>query len=211
MPCCIPMYLVDRDVECLCRLLDQDPDAAVILPDGPGRWKAHRGVPKLKDGQVGLWHVPSGPITLEPTDLKAKARTVKSPFAGWREIVSPVEPGVPWLGPASTGVVWLTVRRRAGPSSHTFRTMNRPHWTAPANQVIGMSTFDWIGNHYGIIGTPAAESTTKWWSSLRRRVARVATAIPSSGKTSGRPKDVWAFPAALAEIEAGRKRADNPT
>lgn len=205
------MYLVDEDVAPLCRMLDEDPDVALVRPDGPGRWKAHRRVPKLRDGQHALWHVPSGPIKLEPTAEGAMPKQIVNPFAGWREIVKPAERGVPWFGPGPTGIIWLTVRRKAGPATRTFSAMTARPWTAPANEVIGLSTFGWIGNYYSIIGHPAAESTAKWWKSLGRRVAKVAVRVPSSGPLSGRTRDVWAFPAALAEIRQGRRRADNPT
>ena len=211
----LPMYLVDKDVGQLCRLLDEDPDVALIRPDepgrGPGRWKADGRVPKLSDGEYGLWHVPSGPIKLEPRDVKAKARTVKDPFAGWREIDKPVERGVPWLGPGPTGVVWLSIRRKAGTARESFSPMTGRSWSAPANEVIGLSSFNWIGNYYAVIGSRPAASTERWWKALRRAVAKLADPIPTSGPITGRPKDVWAFPAALAQIRQGRRRADNPT
>jgi hypothetical protein len=48
------MYLVDRDVKTLCAMLSEDPDIALIRADGPGRWKAQRDVPKLRDGEHAL-------------------------------------------------------------------------------------------------------------------------------------------------------------
>jgi hypothetical protein len=118
--------------------------------------------------------------------------------------------GVPWFGPGPVGIIWLTIRRTAGPRSRVFRPMIERPWSAPANEVIGLSTFGWIGNEYRIIGSPAPEATEQWWRSLRRRVAKVALQIPSDGRITGKPKAVWAFPAALARIRAGVKRADNP-
>ena len=74
--------------------------------------------------------------------------------------------------------------------------------------VIGLSTFSWIGNHYSIIGYRADPSTERWWQSLRRRIAKMAVKIPSSGRLTSNPKDVWAFPAALEQIRRGRKRGN---
>ncbi len=205
------MYLVGEDVKHLCRLLDDDPDIALIVADGPGRWKAQRHVPTLRDGEHMLWHIPSGPIELESRKLKEKPKKVRNPFAGWDEIVRPVERGVPWIGPGPLGIIYFRIRRRARRSG-CFRAITaRPSWTAPANKVIGLSTFSWIGNYYSIIGRKAADSTQKWWGSLRRRVAKLATRVPTTGALTGYPKDIWAFPAALALIRRGVKRADNPS
>ena len=203
------MYLADDDVADLCRMLHDDPEIALVRADGPGRWKAQRDVPKLADGPYALWHVPSGPITLEPTD-DTRPKRVSRPFAGWREIVKPFEPGVPWFGPAPTGIIYLTLRRKAGPRERTYSPMTTRPWTAPADQVIGVSEFSWIGNYYSIIGNAAPESTVRWWKSLRQRAAKTAVRVPNAGPLSGKVKDVWAFPAALAEIKKGRKRADGP-
>jgi hypothetical protein len=208
----LSMYLVERDVEQLCEVLDADPEVALVRGDGPGRWKAQRRVLTLSDGEHALWHVPSGPIALEPRTPRGRVKTVRDPFSGWAEIVAPIVPGVPWFGPGPLGIIWLTVRRRAGTTGETFRPVSlaRP-WSARASEVIGLSTFMWIGNYYSVIGSRAPEATVGWWNSLRRRVAKMATQIPTSGPITGRSKSVWAFPAALEQIRRGAKRADNPT
>jgi hypothetical protein len=205
------MYLVDRDVELLCEMLDADEDVALIRAAGPGRWKAQRKVPTLPDGQHALWHIPSGPIELESREPKGRVKKVRDPFAGWTEIVKPFVKGVPWFGPGPLGIIWLTIRRTAGTAGQTFRpsSMARP-WTARASEVIGRSDLNWIGNYYSIVGYRAPEATGRWWKSLRTRVAKVAIQIPSSGPITGSPKAVWAFPEALRWIRSGVKRADNP-
>src|SRR5688500_19547733 len=98
----LTMYLVDPDVNTLCAMLCDDPDVALIRADGPGRWKAQREIPTLPDGEHGLWHIPSGPIELHSTVPKAPPKVVKDPFRGWKEIVTPRQPGVPWI---STGAL----------------------------------------------------------------------------------------------------------
>ena len=208
----LSMYLLDADVKSLCAMLDEDPEIALVVADGPGRWKAQWRVPKLKDGKHALWHVPSGPIELERAAVKAPPKVVKDPFKGWAAHRPEVEHGAPWFGPGPLGIIFLTVRRKAGPASRTFSPMYRGAWSAPANQVIGRSDFFWIGNYYSVISSKykAAKSTQAWWQSLRRRVAKMAVQIPASGSWRGRDKDIWAFPQALGAIRAGAFRADNP-
>ena len=180
----LSMYLVDDDVPLLCRMLAEDPDVALVRAEGPGRWKAQRDVPTLRDGQYALWHVPSGPITLVSTDLAAKSKRVANPFAGWREIVKPFEKGVPWFGPGPLGIVYLTVRRKAGPPGRTFSPMTQRPWRAPADEVIGLSEISWIGNHYSILGRPAHESTVRWWKSLGGGWRRQRCAFPAAGRSA---------------------------
>ena len=204
------MYLINDDVARLCELLDVDEEIALIRPDGPGRWKAQRNVPTLRDGEYALWHIPSGPIELESTNVKAKPKKVKDAFAGWREIVKPFQRGVPWFGPGPLGIIRLRIHRKAGPAGRMFRSLTARPWSAPADDVIGLSSFSWIGNHYSIIGYRAAKATQRWWQSLRRRIAKEAKQIASAGPSNRGPKDAWAFPAALAQIRQGVRRADNP-
>src|SRR5688500_1301012 len=176
----ISMYLVDADVKLLCAMLDQDPDVALIVPDGPARWRAQRDVPKLGNGEHALWHVPSGPIELEARKGKDKPKVIRDPFHGWAARAPEVERdhgGVPWVGAGPLGIIWLTIRRTAGAKSRIFRPMTARPWSAPANEVIGLSTFAWIGNHYSIIGYKAPAETLRWWNALRRRVAKVAVQI----------------------------------
>jgi hypothetical protein len=193
-------------------MLDADPDIALIRPDGSGRWKAVRHIPALPDGRYALWHIPSGPITLdEPRKTKGRGKRNKNPFAGWTEIGEPFEPGVPWISAAPLGNIWLTIRRSAGTANQTFRptSLARP-WTARASEVIGRSEFHWIGNYYSVIGERAPRVTEDWWKSLRKRIAKVTTQIPTTGPITRKPKEVWAFPQALKQIRAGMRRADNP-
>jgi hypothetical protein len=206
----LTMYLIDRDVKTLCAMLHDDPDIALIRGDGPGRWKAQRDIPALADGEHGLWHIPSGPIALESRIPKSPPKLVKDPFRGWKEIVKPSNPKVPWISTAPLGVIWLRVRRKAGRGTSTYSPYTDPSWSAPANEVIGMSTFNWIGSYYSIIGQKPAKSTQLWWQSLRRRVAKIAQQIPSTGRLTGKDKEVWAFPAALEQIKRGARRADQP-
>ena len=208
----LSMYLVDRDVKSLCATLNDDPEIALIVPDGPRRWRAQRPVPKLADGQHALWHIPSGPIELESTRPKGKPAVVRDPFKGWATRAPEVEHGAPWFGPGPLGIIFLTVRRKAGPASRTFTPMFRGAWTAPANRVIGRSDFYWVGDHFGTVSKRyrAPQVTRIWWQSLRRRVAKLAVQVPSEGPLDRGTKSIWAFPGAVERIRHGALRADNP-
>jgi hypothetical protein len=73
-----------------------------------------------------------------------------------------------------------------------------------------MSGFEWIGNHYKVIGSPAEPVTEKWWHRLRRKIKRDAQRIPREGPPDGPHPEIWALPGALAQIEAGMPRDANP-
>jgi hypothetical protein len=208
----LSMYLTAPDVQQLCQMLDHDPDIALIRSAGPGKWKAQREIPTLPDGDHALYHIPSGPIVLEPTQPKGPRKIIKNPFRPWTEIVKPFAAGEPWFGPAPLGIIRLSIRTKAGPANQIYRptTLARP-WSAPASQVIGRSDFHWIGRYYSIIGDVPAKSTEQWWNALRRRIAKTAKPISSSGPlTQKEPGRIWAFPHALQQIRKGAKRADNP-
>jgi hypothetical protein len=141
--------------------------------------------------------------------LKDKPKVVRDPFKGWAARVPQFEHGAPWFGPGPLGIIRLELRRKAGPAGRVFSPMHS-RWSAPANQVIGRSDFYWVGNYYSVLGKKAAKATELWWQSLRRRVAKVAVQVPTSGPLTRGPKSIWAFPAALEEIKRGVRRADNP-
>ena len=206
------VYLVGPDVAQLCAMLDSDPEVALIVPAGRGKWRAQNEVPELEDGEHLLWHIPSGPIVLEPMKVKGKNTIVKEPLRGWKEIVKPQENGVPWISAAPLGIIRLTIRRTAGGADETFTatSLARP-WRARASDVIGLSGFGWVGNYYSIIGDRAPAATSKWWKSLRRRIEKMAIGIPTSGPLRAKPREAWAFPAAMGEIRRGKRRADNPS
>jgi hypothetical protein len=194
----IHLYLADdHDVAGLCAMLAADEEIALVVPDGPGRWRATREFPgTLRDGRHSLWHVPSGAIELESNKPKVKPKRVRDPFKGWAGRVPQFEArdNAPWFGPGPVGIIWLTIRRSASSDP----------------RAIGRSDFNWIGNEYRTIGYPAPEATERWWRSLRRRIAKVATPVSSSGAITIKPLDVFAFPSALSALRAGRNRAANP-
>lgn len=190
------MYLFNADVDLLVDHLDEDQDLAWLASDGPGQWRATPRHPVLS-GRLGLWHIPSGPLPLVgPDPTKGVADWVHDPFEGWRELRAGADPSTPYFGPGHPGVYWLNLRSAT----------DRGRRTAD----IGLSSFEWIGNHYRVIGAAADPSTERHWKSLRRWVAKVATKIPRSGSIDGPGPEIWTFPDALNAITSGASREPNP-
>jgi hypothetical protein len=186
------MYLLGSDVGLVVGRFDEDPAIAWLVGEGQGRWRAVARLDRAPPGRTGLWHVPSGPLPLVGgTGLDSPDGQIPDPWAGWADPREEGNPGTPYFGPGHPGVYWLNVRgMRQG--------------------AIGMSTIEWIGNHYRIIGSPADPQTERHWKALRRWAGRVGTKIPRTGPLNGPGQEIFAFPAALAAVRSGQNRAANP-
>jgi hypothetical protein len=190
------MYVLNTDVDLLVTHLDDDPDLAWLAADGPKRWKASPRHPQLR-GRIGLWHIPSGPLPrLDEDPTKAVSSWIHDPFEGWDELRPGRDPTTPYFGAGHPGVYWLNLRTDA----------DRPRRTAD----IGLSSFEWIGNRYRAIGSPAHPTTEKHWRALRKWVAKVATKVPRTGNLDDPGAEIWAFREALEGITSGVGREPNP-
>ena len=191
----IPLYADDEDLGTVSGWLCDDDEVAFIVGNGPECWRAVRGLQTRGDGRFCLWHVPSGPLPLLPADAHSQTiSTVADPWKGWRELRAGAVPSEPYFGAGHVGVVWFNA--------------NAQGTEAPGS--IGMSSFEWIGDHYKIIGHPAPKVTHRWWSRLRGRIRRVAVRIPREGASDGPSPEIWALPSALRRIESGAPRDTNP-
>ena len=186
------MYLNKADLDQLCAWLNEERDLAFIISDGPMRWRAVKAVSEASDGRFCLWHQQSGPLPM--LRHGAPDSIVVDPWAGWTEEVTGADPTQPYFGAGDPGIYWL--------NAQTAST-----WTAES---IGLSSFEWIGNHYKIIGKEAPLATRQWWERLRRWVKKQAVRIPRAGNWDGPDAEIWAFPGALEEIKAGKHRDENP-
>jgi hypothetical protein len=191
------MYLLGPDVELLTERLDSDEEIAWLVTNGPGRWVARPEHPALDGDRYGLWHVPSGPLPLL-TDWgdDASDGLIENPWSGWQEKLEGADSDIPYFGAGHPGVYWLNLRTSGGSASRGVE--------------IGLSSFEWIGNHYRAIGSPAKQTTQRHWRRLRYWVAKRARLIPRIGRLNGPESEIYAFPAALSAIKAGAKRAANP-
>ena len=183
----LPLYMDDQDTADLLSWLNDETHIAFIIPDGAKRWKAVSTVATLSPRNC-LWHTDSGslPLLTETSDL-----VVDDPWSGWTEQRTGANPTTPYFGAGHPGIYWLNHRR-------------------DDSSTIALSSFEWIGNHYRIIGNPAPPSTEKWWARLRRRIKKTAVRVPRTGPVGGANPEIWALPNALAAIQSGAERSPNP-
>jgi len=102
-----------------------------------------------------------------------------------------INTNLPYFGAGCPAIFWLNVS-----------TENETE--------IGISSFEWIGNHYSVIGNSATDEAKKWWAKLRRWVKLQTTYIPRQGSTTDTRKEIYAFNSALNDIKLGMNRAKNP-
>lgn len=188
----IPMYLVPDDVPSLLALLDED--LALIVPDGARRWRATLDRAQMDASRTAFWHVPSGPLPLVRSQPNLPDREVSDPWAGWTEERTGADATTPYFGAGHPGVFWLNLGIRSN----------------PAKYVCGLSSFEWIGNRYSIIGPPAPDVTVKRWNRLKRQIAKVATKIPRGGRTEPTPPEIWAFANADEALGSFGQADNNP-
>ena len=211
----LPMYLMREDVELLNDWLNLEDEIAFLTSNGNKRWiarKAHNilvdiegrdfsnqvRVPKYIE--YNLWHIPSGPLPLIGTSMSEtlkfwnkdqdKEKKVLDPWSGWKEVRTGANSEIPYFGAGHPGVMHLEVK-------------------LSDKDIIPMSSFGWIGNHYKIIGNGAEKSTEKFWSKLRRMAKKYAAHIPR-GNMENWKKEIYAFPAAYKDIVNGKPCSINP-
>ena len=190
----LPLYMDDVDAQQIAALLNSDASIAFIVSQGPGRWVAQHSLTELADARFCIWHIPSGPLPLLGPG-GASSLTVGDPWAGWAELRSGFDRRQPYFGAGHPGVIWWNLRTKSR--------------SAPDR--IGLSSFEWIGNHYRVIGSAADTSTEQWWAGLRKSLRKQeAGRIPRTGPLDGPDPEIWAMPSALAKIVSGVPRDDNP-
>ncbi len=180
------MYLLQKDVPTLIELLGED--IALIVSDGERRWRATLDRSHSLDRRNALWHVASGPLPLLRNSRDLPASEVTNPWAGWTEERTGADATTPYFGPGHPGVFWLNLSVRG----------------REPGSACGLSSFEWIGNRYSMIGSPAPAVTLKRWERLRRQIAKISRRVPRGGQGVSAPAEIWAFSAAYAQLEIGR-------
>ena len=189
----ISFYADERDFRTLLTFLNDAPDIAFIVSVRPNRWRAERRVPRLKGDSIALWHIPSGPLPLLHAPPSQKETRIRNPWRGWKELFQGADSSCPYFGPGHPGVIWLNRRPRS----------------ASVRGAVGMSSFEWIGSRYALVGNPVPKPTRNFWNSLRRWVKENSVLIPRKGSLSGSRREIWAFPSALASFKRGKKREED--
>jgi hypothetical protein len=188
----IPMYLAPADATNLLTMLDADEQIAFLLGDGPTRWRAYRCLPSPITGRIAMWHIPSGPLPLLGAEMRGTTRQVPDPFSGWMERRTGADPTTPYFGAGHPGIIWLNLRlspKEQGSSG-------------------GLSSFEWIGNHYAAIGNPASAVTQAWWKSLRQRIQKSTRRVARQRFST--TAEIFAYPEALKLLENGLSFDNNP-
>lgn len=184
----IPLYLNKSDEKELLTFLNQEDEIAFIISNGENNWKAVNTVNEFPGLRIVLWHIPSGKLPLLTPDDSEE--WIEEPYNGWSEKRQSADKRTPYFGAGWPGVICLNIR------------------TNDDNK-IGMSSFEWIGNHYSAIGISASEKTKKYWNKLRRQIKKNSVQISRSGREGAKP-EIFTYNGALTEIENGKERSMNP-
>jgi hypothetical protein len=187
------MYLLSEDAPSLLGLLNTDDDIAFLVSDGPHRWIARQELIHLPVGCMGLWHIPSGPLPLLGPKPTNQVSWISNPFSGWVEQRPGADRSTPYFAD-HPGTLWLNLHLQG----------------RDTGSICGMSSFEWIGNHYAAIGSPAPPQTARWWRALLARVRRRTRRVPRGALGRTGSLEISAFPAAYRELEAGGNADYNP-
>lgn len=187
----LPLYADSVDLDEIRKWLNSEESIGFLVSNEPKQWVAVKNLEAWTSSCTALWHVPSGPLPLLAADASAEDGEIVDPWSAWTERRTGADPTTPYFGAGHSGVIWFNVRS--------------------GNGHIGLSSFEWIGNHYRIIGSAANPDTEKWWRRLGRRIKRNAVRVPRSGSLDGENPEIWALPSALSAIKAGVERDSNPS
>ena len=185
------MYIIEEDLADLSEWLNAEESISLIQSAGEHQWKAFSEFQISQDGRHCLYHSGGDPLPLLGENPNEENETITNPFEGWSEKRSGANPNSPYFGAGHPSIFWLNVRMEGKDS-------------------IGMSSFEWIGNHYSVIGKTAPPVTKKWWERLRRWTKKQTIKVPRSGVLDGEKKEIWAFGGALEAFKAGQRREKNP-
>ena len=171
----------------LLNLLNSEEQIAFLISDGQKRWKAVKSISEFPNDNITLWHIESGNLPL--LTKSGKDEWIENPWNGWTEKRTGSNPKNPYFGPGWPGVIHLNIN-------------------TDYDDEIGISSFEWIGNHYSIIGISASDSTKKFWSRLKRKIAKISTKLPRAD-FEGAKNEIYTFKNALLEIRNGKERRHN--
>lgn len=190
----LPLYLFDDDPDTLLAMLNDDPEAAFIVPDGIGKWKAVETLPVFTERRHTIWHVPSGPLPLTAAVFGDPDGLITDPWQGWTEKRAGADPTTPYFGAGHPGIFWLNLK------NHTHAN----------ERTIGLSSFEWIGHRYAKIGRLVEPATDKWWKRLNAAVRRASTKVARGGPHAPFKPEIYALPGAARAFAQGKEADDNP-
>jgi len=190
----LPIYADQVDFANILDWLNATDQLAFLLSEGPRRWRAVSHLDALSSSRVCLWHVPSGPLPLLHPNPSREVSLIIDPWSGWKELRTGANSSTPFFGAGHPGVIWLNHRPISLRNSGG----------------IGLSSYEWIGNHYRMIGSPATPATESFWKLLRKWTQKQSTRIPREGSLDGPRPEIYVFPSALRAFKSGSPRDNNP-
>jgi hypothetical protein len=134
----LPMYMVKEDLLGLSLWLSDEKDIAIIESTGEGKWRVKDSFTINSNGTYCLFHKLAGPLPLLASTSDGQDEEITDPFSGWEEKRTGAVPNKPFFGAGHPAIFWLNVRIKH-------------------HDIIGLSSFEWIGNHYSQIGSPAPD------------------------------------------------------
>ncbi|XDD41695.1 hypothetical protein AB3N58_10270 [Leptospira sp. WS60.C2] len=187
----IPLYLDKEDLKTIINILNDDPEIAFIINNGfnkRNKWIAKNNIDNYNLERYTLWHIPTGalPLLIEGSD---RDDLILNPYEGWEEKRTGADSTIPYFGSGHVGIIHFNNR--------TNKDINK----------IGLSSFEWIGNYYRIIGSPADISTEIWWKKFRKKISKLSTKI---GRKDESKAEIFCFTNAYKKIKEGMPRSDNP-
>lgn len=162
-------------------------DIAFIISDGLGRWKAAKSFTPTDGSRTALWVISSGPLPLLRKENGSPDIEVDDPWVGWTEEISGADQRVPYFGPGHPGIFWLSLNFSG---------------REPGSRC-GLSSLEWIGNRYSIIGSEPSETTSQKWKEIKRQISRTANKVALGGRSVIARPEVYAFPDAFSKVDIG--------
>jgi hypothetical protein len=184
----IPLYLSGADYQQVIDIFNCDPDVCFVVGNGDGAWRAVDEISVAGEETYTIWHTPSGPFrSLSPSRNLFLVEEKSADWIAKSVRGNPKQPMI-WAG-GQPGVIHLELKG----------------CTADEGAPIALSGLQWVGNKTNIQrGMPTSECTEVWWNALRRGLKKQATVVPYGGLNGIGRRDVYAFPQAIAEMQAGR-------
>ena len=193
------LYLTPNDAQVITDWLNNDPNIAWIIKDQQNncdyRWRAVDTISEVQSRAYCLWLKNSGPLRIPSGRHDTDDTEVADPFSGWDQRLDNGAAEEPWFGSAAPETF-----------SFVFKTLG-----TEAADVIGRSSFNWIGNYFNVIGKGAPAESERWWGKFKRFLKKNAIGIPwPDDIDSGARTGAYAFPEAYNALSHGRPRDINP-
>jgi len=188
----LPFYASGSDFDIVRNHINATSEFCYLVSAGPGRWKAVPSLNEFDCRRIGIWHVPSGALPLLRSEREIPG-SVEDPYLGWTELRRGADSSTPYFGAGHSGVFWLNVHAATHPDL--------------GKQVVGLSSFEWIGSRYRVAGNDGKPEAETAWKRLGRWMAKSAKKVPRGGTGEPSSPEIWAFPHAAELFSLGAKGA----